>query len=166
MKDPTSQLRSATRRAKSDVANKLISMFLHELSRRISQDWPIKVDGEEYEKLVRERFNNRCPYCSGNLANTVSVIEHLDGMNRYRAGLHVPGNVLVACRKCNSEKRRDDSLKDLPLAASGWASFLSHDGTRCGASCPTCRVLEDRLEGRGRTKAPAWRKPPENLFFS
>lgn len=138
MKDPTSLLRSSTRRAKSDVANKLISMFLHELSRRISQSWPLKVDGEEYEKLVRMRFNNMCPYCSCDLGNTVSVIEHLDGMNRYRAGLHVPGNVLVACRRCNSEKRRDDSLKLLPLAESGWGSFLSHDGSRCAPSCPTC----------------------------
>lgn len=138
MKDPTSQLRSARPRAKADVANKLVSMFLHELSRRISQDWPIKVDGEEYEKLVRERFNNRCPYCSLALADTAWVVEHLDGMNRYRAGLHVPGNVLVACKKCNSEKRRDDSLRVLSLAGSAWASFLSHDGTRCAASCPTC----------------------------
>src|ERR1700691_2973193 len=126
MSDPTSQLRSATRRAKSDVANKLISMFLHELSRRISRDWKIRIDTEEYARLVRERFNNRCPYCSCDLAGTVSVIEHLDGMNRYRAGLHVPGNVLVACRRCNGEKRRDDSLKVLLLAESGWASFLSH----------------------------------------
>ena len=126
MRDPTSQLRSATRRAKSDVANKLISMFLHELSRRISQNWRVKVDGEAYENFVRERFNNRCPYCSCDLASTISVIEHLDGMNRYRAGLHVPGNVLVACRKCNGEKRRDDSLRILVLSESGWASFLSH----------------------------------------
>ncbi len=139
MKDPTSQLRSATRRAKSDVANKLVSMFLHELSRRMSQSWPIRVDGEEYEKLVRSLFNNRCPYCSCDLADTISVIEHLDGMNRYRAGLHVPGNALVACRRCNSEKRRDDSLKVLSLARSGWESFLSHDGTRCVSTCLTCR---------------------------
>lgn len=113
-------------------------MFLHELSRRVSQNWPMKVDGEGYESLVRERFINRCPYCSCDLAKTISVIEHLDGMNRYRAGLHVSGNVLVACRRCNSEKRRDDSLKVLSLAESGWASFLSHDGTRCAASCLTC----------------------------
>jgi hypothetical protein len=138
MSDPTSQLRSATRRAKSDVANKLISMFLHELSRKISQGWRVRIDTEEYEQLVRNRFNNRCPYCSCDLATTVSVIEHLDGMNRYRAGLHVPGNVLVACRKCNSEKRRDDSLKLLSIAKFGWESFLSHDGTRCSALCPTC----------------------------
>ncbi len=154
MKDPTAQLRSATRRAKSDVANKLISMFLHELSRRITEDWPIKVDGEQYEELVRKWFNNRCPYCSGNLADTVSVIEHLDGMNRYRAGLHAPGNVLVACRKCNIEKRRDDSLKVLSLAGSGWESFLSHEGTRCAAPCLTCRywksIWEDETERRLR----------------
>lgn len=139
MKDQTSQLRSATRRAKSDVANKLVSMFLHELSRRIARNWPIKVDGQEYEELVRKTFGNRCPYCFRDLAGTVAVIEHLDGMNRYRAGLHVPGNVLVACKPCNDEKRRDDSRSVLSLAKSGWESFLSHDGVRCViTSCPTC----------------------------
>ena len=154
MKDPTAQLRSATRRAKSDVANKLVSMCLHDLSRRISENWPITVDGEEYGGLVRKWFDNRCPYCSRNLADTVSVIEHLDGMNRYRVGLHVPGNVLVACRQCNSEKRRDDSLRILSLARSGWESFLSHEGTRCAASCLTCRywksIWEDERERRLR----------------
>lgn len=139
MTDPTSQLRSATRRAKSDVANKLVSMFLHELSRRVSQDWSMRVDGEEYERLVRTEFGNRCPYCSRELTAQNAIIEHLDGMNRYRAGLHVPGNVLVACRTCNSEKRRDDSLGRLYLAECGWESFLSHDGSRCKSECQTCR---------------------------
>jgi hypothetical protein len=138
VRDATAQLRSATRRAKSDVANKLVSMFLHELSRNISEGWPIKVGSEEYEELVRRCFDNRCPYCSRNLSETASVIEHLDGMNRYRAGLHCPGNVLVACKICNSEKRRDDSLRVLSLATSGWESFLSHDGARCAATCLTC----------------------------
>jgi hypothetical protein len=154
VRDPTSQLRTATRRAKSDVANKLVSMFLHELSRRISQKWPIRVDGEEYEQLVRKLFNNQCPYCSRDLTDTFSVKEHLDGMNRYRAGLHVPGNVLMACRKCNSEKRRDDSQKVLLLATTGWESFLSHDGTRCAVSCLTCRywssVWGNETERRAR----------------
>jgi hypothetical protein len=154
VKDPTTQLRTATKRAKSDVANKLISMFLHELSRRITENWSIRIESEAYEALVRERFNNQCPYCSQNLAGTVSVIEHLDGMNRYRAGLHTPGNVLVACRKCNSEKRRDDSSKDLLLARSGWESFLSHDGSRCPESCLTClywkTIWEDASERKLR----------------
>jgi len=154
VKDPTAQLRFATRRAKSDVANKLISMFLHELSRRISETWSIKVDGKEYEELVRKLFNNHCPYCGCNLADTVAVIEHLDGMNRYRVGLHAPGNVLVACRRCNGEKRRDDSLKVLLLAKSGWESFLCHEGSRCAESCLTCRywktIWEDDTERRQR----------------
>ena len=129
-------------------------MFLHESSRRISQKWPIRVDSEEYGELVRRLFNNSCPYCSRNLTDTVAVIEHLDGMNRYRTGLHVPGNVLVACRRCNGEKRRDDSLKVLLLAGSGWESFLSHAGTGCTSSCLTCKywttVWEDETERRVR----------------
>jgi hypothetical protein len=151
--DPSSQLRHATRRAKSDVANKLVSMFLHELSRRICQDWPIRVDSEEYTQVVRERFVNQCPYCSCDLANRTSVIEHLDGMNRLRAGLHVPGNVLVACRRCNNEKRREDASRKLTLSAFGWESFLLHDGSRCVPLCRTCgywkEVWPDEIQ-RGR----------------
>lgn len=154
MRDATSQLRTATRRAKSDVANKLVSMCLHELSRRISQKWPIRVDSEQYGDLVRKLFDNRCPYCSCDLTQTVAVIEHLDGMNRYRAGLHVPGNVLIACRKCNNEKRRDDSIKRLSLAKSGWESFLSHEGSGCAELCLTCRywrtIWEDDAERKAR----------------
>ena len=137
MKDATSLLRSATRRAKSDVANKLISMFLHELSRTVSRGWSIRVDGEAYAELVRSTFNNRCPYCNIDLLVSAPVVEHLDGMNRLRVGLHVPGNVLVSCKRCNNEKRRDDSLLQLSLASTGWESFLSHDGG-CAQTCRTC----------------------------
>jgi hypothetical protein len=114
----------------------------------------MRVDGEDYEKLVRERFGSTCPYCSRELTPTDSVIEHLDGMNRYRVGLHVPGNVLVACKRCNSEKRRDDSLQALLLGPTGWESFLSHDGTRCVAACHTCEywkeVWPDEIERKHR----------------
>lgn len=154
MKDASSKLRTATRRAKSDVANKLVSMFLHELSRSISSTWEIRVDGEEYGSLVREHFANKCPYCRNELTFSEAVIEHLDGMNRLRGGLHVPGNVLIACARCNSEKRRDDSLRALSLARSGWESFLSHDGQRCGASCRTCAYWADR-----------WADPQERSFI-
>lgn len=142
MTDATSQLRSATRRAKSDVANKLVSMFLHELSRKLGRDWRVRVDSAEYEELVRRRFDNRCPYCSCELGGATAVIEHLDGMNRQRAGLHLPGNVLVACRRCNSEKRRDDAAGVLSLASTGWESFMLHDGSHCTAECATCIYWE------------------------
>ena len=136
--DPTSLLRTATRRAKSDVANKMISMFLHELSRRISRDWQMKTEGEAYAALVRDWFKNRCPYCGCDLTVCIPAVEHMDGMNRNRVGLHVPGNVIVSCKRCNSEKRRDDSRLVLTLAPTGWESFLSHDGMRCAANCATC----------------------------
>ena len=135
MKDPTSKLRSATRRAKSDVANKLISMFLHELSRKVCRSWNIKVDSEFYAAIVRDTFHNHCPYCDCDLALTTSIVEHLDGMNRYRVGLHVPGNVLIACRRCNSEKRRDDS-RLLPHTSRNWVGIIP---------ISRCKPLSQRL---------------------
>jgi hypothetical protein len=117
----------------------MVSMFLHELSRKVCREWGLRIEGEEYGRLVRLRFGNSCPYCLRDLADTIPVVEHLDGMNRYRTGLHIPGNVLVSCKRCNSEKRRDDGRKTLVLAESGWASFLSHDGNRCIMPCATCK---------------------------
>ena len=46
--------------------------------------------------------------------------------------------MLVACKKCNNEKRRDDQLRELKLAVSGWESFLSHDSKGCNSGCKTC----------------------------
>jgi hypothetical protein len=61
-------------------------------------------------------------------------------MNRFSLGLHVPGNVAIACKRCNNEKRRDD--QHMPLSEKAWESFLSHDGTRCAPACKTCRYWE------------------------
>ena len=114
-------------------------MCLHTLSRRLREKEEMRIDSEQYLELVRATFQDLCPYCRRSInAESDSVVEHLDGMNRLRAGLHVSGNVLIACKQCNNEKRRDDSLKDLILADSGWESFLSHDGTRCSEKCKTC----------------------------
>jgi hypothetical protein len=113
------------------------------MSRKLAENWPIQVDTEEYETAVREHFGNQCPYCHRLLTYDSSVVEHLDGMNRLRAGLHVPGNVLVACKPCNNEKRRDDSRKALTLANSGWECFLSHDGSHCTGPCRSCKYWEE-----------------------
>ncbi len=136
--DLSAQLRRATRRAKSDVANKLVSMFLHSLSRKLCEICRLKIEDDAYLESVRRSFSDHCPYCLTTLTKDNVIVEHLDGMNRLRAGLHIPGNVVLACKPCNSEKRRDDSLRTLVLAESGWESFLSHDGTRCKEPCLTC----------------------------
>lgn len=144
MSDPSSQLRKATRRAKSDVANKLISMFLHELSRTLTSNSAVRVDSEKYSNEVHRVFGRLCPYCETDLLETTSIVEHLDGMNRYRLGLHIPGNVLVACRRCNNEKRRDDARTHLVLADSGWESFLSHRG-QCEGNCRSCAYWTEMM---------------------
>jgi len=132
------QLRRTTGRTKSDVANKLISMFLHELSRRVSLSLGMAVSHPIYHDDIVRSFGNRCIYCRCALETDRVAVEHLEGMNRQRAGLHVPGNVAISCKRCNNEKRRDDQKKDVGLAESGWESFLSHDGTRCNNKCKSC----------------------------
>ena len=131
-------LRKATGRAKSDVANKLVSMFLHEVSRKVTAKIGINVADEKYVHAVETEFGGHCCYCGRLLESDRAAVEHPDGMNRFRAGLHIPGNVVVSCKKCNNEKRRDDQLHELTLAKTGWESFLSHDGTKCGEHCKTC----------------------------
>ena len=135
-------LRKATGRAKSDVANKLVSMFLHEVSRKITAKIGLNVADSKYVHAVETEFGGHCCYCGRLLESDRAAVEHPDGMNRFRAGLHIPGNVIVSCKKCNNEKRRDDQLHELTLAKSGWESFLSHDRIKCGEHCKTCAYWE------------------------
>lgn len=137
--DPGLLLRKATARAKSDVANKMVSMLLHELSRFICLETKFFIKSPPYIELTIDFFGTLCPYCRRELIKGQCVVEHLEGMNRYRAGLHTPGNVLVSCSECNREKRRDDQRKDLRLAPTGWGSFLRHDGILCSSmACKSC----------------------------
>ena len=117
-----------------------------------------------------------CCYCSQILEMDRTSVEHLDGMNRVRLGLHIPGNVILACKRCNGEKRRDDQLGELTLASSGWESFLWHDAMRCGLACNTCRYWQavwpsvaERVENmkRAREKIAAFRSQyPASLRWS
>ena len=132
-------LRRATSRAKSDVANKLVSMFLHDLSRKICASLELSVTDLRYATAVEATFGSSCCYCGKPLEKDRTSVEHLEGMNRFRLGLHIPGNVILACRFCNGEKRRDDQAIRLTLAEYGWESFLSHDSTRCRTGCNSCR---------------------------
>lgn len=136
--DSAIALKGATGRAKSDVANKLVSMFLHEISRRACLAGGSSVSSPNYHQAVVQAFGHSCLYCMRDLEHDRASVEHLDGMNRFRAGLHIPGNVAVSCKRCNNEKRRDDQKPQLSLAATGWESFLSHDGTRCAPTCKSC----------------------------
>jgi hypothetical protein len=135
--DVPAALRKSTGRAKSDVANKLVSMFLHDVSRKACAAGGMTVSDPRYAESVVTAFGYGCLYCGKELTDSiVPVVEHLNGMNRVSVGLHVPGNVAVACKACNNQKREDD--QKLLLAENGWESFLSHDGSRCAPACRTC----------------------------
>jgi hypothetical protein len=136
--DVSKHLGRATMRAKSDVANKLVGMFLHEVSRKISAIIGIGVRDARYAQSVSESFGSGCLYCGRPLELDRAAVEHLDGMNRFRAGLHIPGNVALSCVRCNREKRRDDQILKLHLASSGWESFVMHDGSKCKPDCLNC----------------------------
>lgn len=139
-------LQKATRRAKSDVANKLVSMLLHEISRAVTARAGVpSVSSPAYTQQVEQSFGSSCLYCARPLENERAAVEHFEGMNRFRLGLHIPGNVAVACVWCNREKRRDDQMPALVLAHSGWESFLAHDGSRCAAACKTCSYWRERF---------------------
>jgi hypothetical protein len=159
--DTAAYLRKATSRAKSDVANKLISMLLHEISRRVVAVLGSSVTDADYAKCVVATFGSCCAYCQRSLEADRASVEHLDGMNRFRVGLHIPGNVVVACKRCNNAKRQDDQLDVLRLAESGWESFLSHDGSRCVPSCKTCSywrsVWPDEIQCREALAAASLR---------
>ena len=51
----------------------------------------------------------------------------------------------VRTKQCYSIS--DFRLKVLSLARSGWESFLSHEGTKCAASCLTCQYWKSIWEG-------------------
>jgi hypothetical protein len=141
--DSAKALRKATGRAKSDVANKLVSMFLHEVSRRACIAGGLALSDPSYSDAVILAFGHRCLYCRRDLEHDRAAVEHLNGMNRFQAGLHVPGNVALSCRRCNNEKRRDDLHPTLSPKHWGWESFLLHDGTKCHDPCKTCEYWRD-----------------------
>lgn len=157
--DAEAYLRRATGRAKSDVANKLVSMFLHEVSRKLCSSLSLSIADPRYTASVYKAFGGNCCYCEKPLESDRAAVEHLDGMNRLRVGLHVPGNVVLACTRCNREKRRDDSIAELKLAASGWESFLSHNSGDCSDPCNSCQYwvkvwpeLTERAENLRRAR--------------
>lgn len=145
-------LRKATGRAKSDVANKLVSMFLHEVSRKVTAKIGLNVADPKYVHAVEAEFGGHCCYCGRSLESDRAAVEHPDGLNRFRAGLHIPGNVIISCKKCNNEKRRDDQLPELTLAKTGWESFLSHDASKCGEHCKTCAYWKTIWPGEIRAE--------------
>ncbi len=143
--EPIDRLRVRNQRQKSDVAQKLVAMCLHSLSSALVESHPeLKVESESYINLVRETFGNNCTFCRDPLMGDIHV-EHLVAMNRVRGGLHIAGNVVLSCKRCNNAKRQDDQAKTQTVGVGGWDNFLSHDGSQCKIDCTTCTYWRTRI---------------------
>jgi hypothetical protein len=150
--DPLKPLTRCNRRQKSDVAQKLVSMCLHELSAALVRERPdLRVETAGYIEVVRTVFGESCAFCARPLGKRTHV-EHLDAMNRVRAGLHVAGNVVLACEGCNNAKRNDDQRDTGVKGRSGWDSFLLHDGSLCPPACPTCGYWASVMPSAGERR--------------
>jgi hypothetical protein len=74
--DVAAALRKSTGRAKSDVANKLVSMFLHDVSRKACAAGGMTVGDGRYAESVVAAFGYSCLYCGRELtASVVPVVE-------------------------------------------------------------------------------------------
>ena len=127
------------------MAQKLIAMCLHEVSASLVRERPyLRVEAPEYEAHVRRAFGGACVFCGDGLTRDLHV-EHLDAMNRVRAGLHIAGNVVLSCKRCNWAKRADDQGKSSFTGDHGWEHFLRHTGAECQIGCGTCAYWAERL---------------------
>lgn len=148
---PLSQLGRRNQRQKSDVAQKMVAMCLHELSSQLVRAHPeLRVEAASYIEAVRRTFGTSCAFCGLPLP-TDTHVEHLDAMNRVRAGLHVAGNVVLSCKRCNNAKRNDDQGRHDGVldGRSGWDRYLRHDGHPCAAGCTTCAHWRERFPDGG-----------------
>jgi len=61
-------------------------------------------------KIKSNNFKDKCAYCG--ITDVPLQIEHLIMFNRTQCGMHHPGNVVPACKKCNSSRNRSSSWNE------------------------------------------------------
>ena len=65
---------------------------------------PGDLRGKKIRASLKDEFENRCAYCEKKLGDSFDV-DHLVPMNRTALGLHMYGNLVPACKPCNSTKK-------------------------------------------------------------
>jgi hypothetical protein len=65
---------------------------------------PGDLRGKKIRTALIDEFENRCAYCENRLGESFDV-DHLVPMNRRALGLHMYGNLVPACKPCNSAKK-------------------------------------------------------------
>ena len=96
----------------SDASNTMIRAFLIKVGEfHLSHSFDVGngLGKKKWIKIKNETFNNSCAYCEKKETDSEKLtIDHLIGLNRDECGLHHPGNVVPACRSCNSSKKKKD----------------------------------------------------------
>jgi hypothetical protein len=69
----------------------------------------IKKFGKQEWKTIKCRFDNQCAYCRKKPEKL--TVDHLAMFNKYQGGLQHPRNVVPACAKCNSNRRKVNKEK-------------------------------------------------------
>jgi hypothetical protein len=65
---------------------------------------PGDLRGKKIRAALKDEFQNSCAYCEEKLGESFDV-DHLVPMNRTALGLHMYGNLVPACKPCNSAKK-------------------------------------------------------------
>ena len=65
---------------------------------------------QKWLEIKDEDFGCSCAYCG--IKDVPLQIEHLIMFNRTQCGLHHPGNIVPACRNCNSSRNRASTWEE------------------------------------------------------
>lgn len=97
-------------RAKSDVANTALRIFLQEMGAAYDEERGLPPYKRARDlPLIAEFFDGRCCYCGIPFDPAEPVVQdHLVPMNKTDLGLHAMGNVVPACAACNARKQGRD----------------------------------------------------------
>src|SRR5438093_1314798 len=92
-------------RARSDIANMALRIFLQEMGAAYDQRRGlVPYEGRKHFPEVRAFFDDRCCYCGSDLMPNRVAQDHLIPMNKESLGLHAWGNLVPACMDCNAKK--------------------------------------------------------------
>ena len=65
---------------------------------------PGQLRGDKLREALMAEFKNKCAYCGVAITNELSDIDHVVPMNKTSVGLHMYGNLVIACKPCNAAK--------------------------------------------------------------
>jgi len=104
-----------------DAANTAVRAFLTKLGELYltrSFNTGSGAGKKDWIKIKEEVFNNSCAYCGK--ANILLQMDHVIMFNRNGYGLHHPGNIIPACKKCNIRSKKQSGEYN------SWEDHLSY----------------------------------------